>query len=59
MAIKPDRVVTYFKAFLESLGLARSRDKRKPLYLHYHSDYNHQTWQVDDLHWGAPSYKVT
>ena len=27
----------------------RSRDKLKSLHLHYHSTYDHQTWQADDL----------
>ena len=35
-------------------GLARSRDRLKPLYLHYHSVYGHQTWQVGDLSCGFP-----
>ena len=32
-----------------SCGLERSRDKLKPLYLHYHKAYDHQTWIVGDL----------
>ena len=31
----------------------------KTLYLHYHSAYGHQTWQGDDLPWGAPTHKIT
>ena len=27
---------------------SRSLDKLKPSYLHYHSDYGHQTWQDGD-----------
>ena len=38
-------------------GLARWRDKQKPLYLYYHSVYGHQTWQDDNVSWGAPTYK--
>ena len=33
--------------------------KLKPLFLHYHSAYNHQTWQDNDLPWTAPTHKVT
>ena len=40
-------------------GLAKSRDKLKPLYLHNHSVYDHQTCKDGDLPWGAPSDKVT
>ena len=34
---------------LSPLGLARSRDKLKPLYFLYCSTYGHQTWQSGDL----------
>ena len=27
---------------------SRSRDKLKPLYLHYYSAYGHHSWQDDD-----------
>ena len=37
----------------------KSRDKQKPLYLHYHSVYSHQKWQGGDLHWGTSTHKVT
>ena len=40
-------------------GLARSRDKLKPFYLHYHSAYDHKTWKDGDLSWRSPNYKVT
>ena len=30
--------------------LARLYDKLKPLHLHYHNVYGHQTWQCHDLH---------
>ena len=39
-------------------GLARSRDKLKPLYLHYHSSYGHQTSSDGDIPWQAPYNKV-
>ena len=32
---------------------------QKPLYLHYHCVYCHQTWQDGDIHWQAPNHKVT
>ena len=34
---------------LESCGLARSCEKVKTLYLHYHNAYCHQIWQGGDL----------
>ena len=44
------RIITYFvssylqsRITLWSRGLARSQDKLKPLYLHYHSAYGYQT----------------
>ena len=40
-------------------GLARSRDKLKPLYLHYLNAYDQQTGQVGDLPWGALIQIVT
>ena len=40
-------------------SLARSRDKLKPLYLHYYSPYSHQTWQGDDISCGVPTQEVT
>ena len=43
---------------LWSRGLARSHDKLKLLYLHYHSAHDHQTWKNSDLPWGAPNHKV-
>ena len=36
----------------------RLRDKRKSLYLHYHSAYGHETWQDGNLLWWAPAHKV-
>ena len=38
---------------LWSCGLARSCDKLKPLCLHYHIAFGHQTWQDGDLFWAA------
>ena len=32
-------------------GLARSRDKLKPLYVQYHSAYDHQSWYNRGLPW--------
>ena len=41
-------------------GLARSRDKLEPLYLHYCSVYGYQNcWEDSDLPWGAPNHKIT
>ena len=55
VATKPGMMVTYLKWVLPRKshdpwprGLARSLDKLKPLYLHYHSVYGHQTWQDGD-----------
>ena len=45
-------------ALLWSCGIARSHDKLKSLYLHYHSGYSHQTWQISDLSWGTSNNKV-
>ena len=48
MTTKLDRVVTYYEGLLPielfdplTHALKRSRDKLKPLYLHYHDAYNH------------------
>ena len=61
MVTKLDRMVTYLDGLPpmklldpRSRGLARSRDKRKPLHLHYHRAYGLQTWQVGDLPQEAP-----
>ena len=40
-------------------SLARSRDKLKPLYIHYQSGNGYQTWQNGDLPWRAHTHKVT
>ena len=29
----------------------------KKTYLHYHSEYSHQTWQDDDLPWEGPTWR--
>ena len=42
-------------ATLWSRGFARSRDKLEPLYHHYDSTYDHQTWQDGGLSWGTPT----
>ena len=41
-----------------SRGLKKSRDKLKPLYLLYHSDYGHQTCYDADITWQALNHKV-
>ena len=55
--------ISYFRWFYRvaarSRGLPRSRDKLKPLYLHYHSAYWHQTGYYGDLPWVAPIHNVT
>ena len=43
---------------LWSHGFANSRDKLKPLHMHYHDAYGHRTWEDRDLPWGAPTHKV-
>ena len=43
---------------LWSFDLATSRDKLKPLYLHYRSVCDHQTCLDGDIHWQAPNHKV-
>ena len=43
---------------LWSCDLARSREKIKPLYLHYHNIYGHQTSKDGDISWQAPNHKV-
>ena len=44
---------------LEPRSLAKSRDKLKPLYLHYHNVYSNQTWQDGDILCGGCTHKVT
>ena len=43
---------------LWSCGLARSQDKLKPLNLHYHSVYGHQTCNNGNIPWQTPNHKV-
>ena len=61
MATKFYWLVTFLERLqpIKSHGLARSRDKQKPLYLRYQNTYDHQTWQVDNLPWEAPTNRVT
>ena len=56
MVTKLGKMVTYLDGLLPTKlqkpltrGLARSLDKVKPLYLHCHSYYGYQTWQIGDL----------
>ena len=44
---------------LQSRGLARSHDKLKPLYLHYHNAYDHKTWHGGELPRVASTHKAT
>ena len=37
---------------------ARSHDKVKLLYLHYHSAHGYPVWKDGDLPWGAPNHEV-
>ena len=39
--------------------LVISHDKLQILHLHYHSAYDHQTWQYGNLSCGATTRKVT
>ena len=56
MNTKIGMVVTYHKElppmkshYLFITCPVRSRDKRKPLYIHYHSAYGHQAWEGGGL----------
>ena len=42
----------------QSRRLARSHDKLKTLYPHYHNPYGYKTWQDDDLYWVTSTHKV-
>ena len=44
---------------LWSRGLTGPSDKIELLYVHYHSEYAHQSWQDSELPWRDPSYKLT
>ena len=66
MTSKLSKIVTYFERLspirsddLWSRGLAWPSDKLKPLYLHYHNFYYHETWKVGHLLWEAPTHNVT
>ena len=37
----------------------KSSTSATKIYLHYHNDYGHQTWQGGDLSWGVPTHKIT
>ena len=43
---------------IKSRGLARSRGKLKPVYIHYHNVCSYQTWQCEDTHWGVSLHKI-
>ena len=44
---------------LQQRDLARSCDKLKSLYIHYHNAYDYQTWQDGYIHCRASLHKVT
>ena len=44
---------------LWSCGVVRLHDNLKSLCLHYHSTYDHQTWQAGELPWGTSTHNVT
>ena len=39
-------------------SLARSSHKLRPLYLHNHEAYGHQSWQRCGLPWGVPTHNI-
>ena len=43
---------------LWSRGFERSRDELKT-YIHHQSAYGHQIWKDCELHWAAPTHKVS
>ena len=60
MATKLVMVESYLEGLLPIKLLDLwSSDKLKPLYLHYQSDYDLQTWQSGDLCLGVYAQKVT
>ena len=64
MTTKRGRMVTYLEELiaiksLKHFNFVRSRDKLKPLYLHYKSTSCHQTWCEGDIPGEAPNNKVT
>ena len=63
MATKLGRMVTNLKKLLPKMllslwlhDLVRSRDKLKPLYVHFHKIYDHKTQQDVDLNWVASNH---
>ena len=44
---------------IQSVGLARSRDKLKSLYIYYHNAYGYQTWLGWDMQLGFSFLKIT
>ena len=36
----------------------RLLQQQETLYLQYHNDYGHQTWQGSDLSWGGSIHKI-
>ena len=58
MVINHEGSHKYSHMTLQSLGLLRSSDILKTLYLHYQSVYSHQTCQKGNLPWWAPTHKV-
>ena len=61
MAIKRGKMVTYLEGLLTIKSLSAlitwscEIKKLKALYILYHSAYDHQTWQDDNLPEGAPN----
>ena len=49
MANKPGRIVSYPKAFLAIKSHSTARPPVKPIHLHYHHTYGHETWQGGDF----------
>ena len=43
---------------LRSRSFAESLEKLEPFYLHYHTAYGHQTWQVGSFSRCAPAHKM-
>ena len=65
MATKLSRMVTNFERLLAIMILypfvtwsCRSRDKLKPLFLHYYHVYGQNTWQDGNLTWAVSAHKV-
>ena len=63
MTTKRGRMVTHLEELIaiksfKHFNFVRSRDKLKPLYLHYKSTSCHQTWCEGDIPGEAPNNKV-